>query len=120
MKRLFLCAALVGASIALLGLGGTAAASSSSVVYNNIPSPQPGNVASEAFEAQSASEFGGQIHLAGTARTKCCPQRPRKRTRIAAMGNSETNVQRAVTNGLMTLTPAFLKSRTFRVATVRP
>jgi len=69
LKRLFLFAALVGASIALLGLGGTAAASSSSVVYNNIPSPQPGNVASEAFEAQSASEFGGQIQLAGTART---------------------------------------------------
>jgi hypothetical protein len=69
LKHLFVLAALVGASIVLLGLGGTAAASSSSVVYNNIPSPQPGNVASEAFEAQSASEFGGQIQLAGTART---------------------------------------------------
>jgi len=69
LKRLFLFAALVGASIALLSLGGTAAASNSSVVYNNIPSPQPGNVASEAFEAQSASEFGGQIQLAGTERS---------------------------------------------------
>src|SRR5207249_5433912 len=68
LKRWFLCAALVGESIELLGLGGTAAASSSSVVYNNIPSPQPGNVASQAFEAQSASEFGGQIQLAGTER----------------------------------------------------
>jgi parallel beta-helix repeat protein len=69
LKRLFLFATLVVASMALLSLGGTAAASSSSVVYNNIPSPQPGNVASQAFEAQSASEFGGQIQLAGTART---------------------------------------------------
>jgi len=69
LKRLFLLAALVVAPIGLLSLGGTAAASSSSVVYNNIPSPQPGSVASEAFEAQSASEFGGQIQLAGTART---------------------------------------------------
>jgi hypothetical protein len=69
LKRLFLLAALVAAPIGLLSLGGTAAASTSSVVYNNIPSPQPGNVASEAFEAQSASEFGGQIQLAGTART---------------------------------------------------
>jgi hypothetical protein len=69
LKRLFLLAALVVAPIGLLSLGGTAAASSSSVVYNNIPSPQPGNVASEAFEAQSGSEFGGQIQLAGTTRT---------------------------------------------------
>ena len=68
MRRLIV-AALVVASIGLLALSGTAAASSSSVIYNNIPSPQPGNVASEAFEAQSASEFGGQIQLAGTART---------------------------------------------------
>lgn len=69
MKRSLLLAALAAASIGLLGLGGTAAASNSSVVYDNIPSPQPGNLASEAFEAQSASEFGGQIQLAGTART---------------------------------------------------
>lgn len=68
MKRLCLIVALVVTSIGLLGLGGTAAASAGTVVYNNIPSPQPGNVASEAFEAQSASEFGGQIQLAGTQR----------------------------------------------------
>jgi hypothetical protein len=37
-------------------------------IYNNIPSPMPGNLPSEAFEAQSASEFGGQVQFAGTAR----------------------------------------------------
>jgi hypothetical protein len=68
VKRLMLFAAFVVASVGLLGLGGTAAAGTGSVVYTNIPSPQPGNVASEAFEAQSASEFGGQIQLAGTQR----------------------------------------------------
>jgi hypothetical protein len=38
------------------------------VIYNNIPSPQPGNMPSQAFEAQSASEFGGQVSFAGAAR----------------------------------------------------
>lgn len=41
-------------------------AASSSVNYNNIPKPLPGNLVSEAFEAQSVSEFGGQVSLAGT------------------------------------------------------
>lgn len=69
-------------AIALSGLGAvfialasviaftfTPAAAASSVVYNNVPNPLPGNLVSQAFEAQSASEFGGQIALAGTART---------------------------------------------------
>ena len=41
-------------------------AASSSVNYNNIPKPLPGNLASEAFEAQTVSEFGGQVSFAGT------------------------------------------------------
>ena len=67
-KRLMFFAALAVAATGLLGLSGGAAASGGSVVYNNIPSPQPGNVASQAFEATSTSEFGGQIQLAGTQR----------------------------------------------------
>lgn len=38
------------------------------VVYNNIPDPTPGNVPSVGFEATSASEFGSQVQLDGTAR----------------------------------------------------
>jgi hypothetical protein len=34
-------------------------------IYNNIPMPLPGNVPSEAFEATSTSEFGGEVELAG-------------------------------------------------------
>lgn len=34
------------------------------VVYDNIPSPQPGNVPSVGFEATSTSEFGGLIRMA--------------------------------------------------------
>jgi hypothetical protein len=36
--------------------------------YSNVPAPLPGNVPSVGFEAQSASEFGGQVQFAGTAR----------------------------------------------------
>ncbi|MDE2588961.1 MAG: hypothetical protein KGL95_04780, partial [Patescibacteria group bacterium] len=46
----------------------TPVSASGIVIYNNIPTPLPGNLPSEAFEAQSASEFGGQIAFAGTAR----------------------------------------------------
>lgn len=44
-------------------------AATSTVVYNNIPNPTPGNLPSEAFEATGTSEFGGQVQLAGSART---------------------------------------------------
>ena len=37
-------------------------------VYDNIPNPQPGNVPSEAYEANGIAEWGGQIQLAGTER----------------------------------------------------
>src|SRR3954463_16342119 len=64
--RTFVVLCAVGAIATLVGVAPAQAASP--VVYNNIPSPQPGNVASQAFEAQSTSEFGGQIQLAGTER----------------------------------------------------
>jgi hypothetical protein len=45
------------------------AVASAATVYDNTPTPQPGNVASWGYEATSTSEFGGQIQLAGTARS---------------------------------------------------
>lgn len=37
-------------------------------VYDNVPNPNPSNVPSVGFEATSASEFGSQVQLDGTAR----------------------------------------------------
>jgi hypothetical protein len=34
-------------------------------IYSNIPSPLPGNVPSEAIDATSSSEFGGEVQLEG-------------------------------------------------------
>jgi hypothetical protein len=55
------------AACAVLAL--TAAAASAMVsytpIYNNLPAPLPGNVPSEAFEATSTSQFGGEVELAG-------------------------------------------------------
>ncbi len=45
-----------------------AGAAGAEVVYNNVPSPLPGNFASIGLDATSSSQFGGQIELAGTAR----------------------------------------------------
>ena len=55
----------------LLGLGfvfTSAATANAAAVYDNIPSPLPGNLVSQAFQATQASEFGGQIKLAGSER----------------------------------------------------
>ncbi len=41
-------------------------AANASVVYNNIPSPLPGNFASFGNEAYSMAEFGGQVEFATT------------------------------------------------------
>jgi len=54
------------AAMAAIGAG-TAGAE---VVYNNVPSPLPGNFASVGLAATSSTEFGGEIELAGTARSK--------------------------------------------------
>ncbi len=43
----------------------SAGAVSLTPVYNNIPAALPGNVPSEAFEATSTSQFGGEVELAG-------------------------------------------------------
>jgi hypothetical protein len=37
-------------------------------IYNDQPSPKPGNVVSLGFEATQTSSFGGQVEFAGTAR----------------------------------------------------
>ncbi len=54
--------ALLG-TVAVFAL--TASTAGANVLYNNIPSPLPGNVPSEAFEATSTSQFGGEVELAG-------------------------------------------------------
>lgn len=57
---------VIGAVASMLpaaALGGP----SQTVVYNNIPNPQPGNVPSLGYEATSTSEFGGQVQLDGGA-----------------------------------------------------
>lgn len=66
----------ISAAALIVGGGGglsmtlfsSAHAAPPTVIYNNLPNPQPGNVPSEAFEATSTSEFGGQVSFAGTAR----------------------------------------------------
>lgn len=60
------------AAALLVAIGASAmaagAASASEAIYNNIPSPLPGNFASFGNEAYSMSEFGGLVELAGSAR----------------------------------------------------
>ncbi len=41
---------------------------SSNTIYNAFVKPKPGNLPSEAFEAQSASQFGEEVSFAGTNR----------------------------------------------------
>lgn len=66
MKKLFLAAVAACTVAAAMAL--PAAAVAPTVVYDNIPTPQPGNVPSVGFEANFASEFGGLVQLAGTQR----------------------------------------------------
>lgn len=56
------------AFLPVLALMSTPVSAASSVVYNNIESPQPGNVSSWGYEATSTSEMGGQVGLAGSNR----------------------------------------------------
>lgn len=56
------------ATTAVLAVTAGAASGATEPVYNNIPSPLPGNLPSWGFEATQTSEFGGQIGFAGTAR----------------------------------------------------
>jgi hypothetical protein len=59
-----LVASLVAACAVLALVAGAAGAAT--VAYSNMPKPKPGNVQSLAFQATSASEFGGQIGFAGS------------------------------------------------------
>ena len=62
-----LCAAL----LAVFAVGAVAAgAASAETVYDNIPATLPGNFASIGLAATSTTEFGGEIELAGTARSE--------------------------------------------------
>jgi hypothetical protein len=58
-----------------------AAMASSTTIYDNVPSPKPGNLPSEALEATQASEFGGQVEFAGAARSH-----PRVRIALSSWG----------------------------------
>jgi hypothetical protein len=64
-----LVAALLATTAVLAVIAGAASAAGT-VIYNNIASPLPGNLPSVGFEATSASEFGGQVELAGASATK--------------------------------------------------
>ncbi len=61
---------LLAVLIALAGLLVVSASASASgtLVYDNVPSPLPGNLASIGYEATSTSEYGGEVSLVGTAR----------------------------------------------------
>jgi len=55
--------------VAITAAAATAAATAgAAVIYSNIPSPLPGNLVSQSFEATQTSEFGGAVTFAGTAR----------------------------------------------------
>jgi hypothetical protein len=60
-----LAVAIFTAGALLAVSAGTAGAE---VIYNNVPSPLPGNFASIGFAATSTTQFGGEIEVAGTAR----------------------------------------------------
>jgi hypothetical protein len=64
-RRAAIVAALVSAAL----LPASAfAANPTEVIYNSIPSPLPGNVPSQAFEATSTSEFGGAVEIAAPSK----------------------------------------------------
>jgi hypothetical protein len=60
-------AAIIGTAAASLI---AAASAHASVVYNNFPSPLPGNVVSQAFQATQTGQFGGQVEFEGASGAK--------------------------------------------------
>ncbi len=54
--------------VLLIAVSSVALAAPPVIIYNNIPSPLPGNVQSEAFQADHTAEFGDLIQFAGTNR----------------------------------------------------
>lgn len=70
MRRLHRVTAVLGAMVAaLLFIGAGPSSATPASVYDNLPAGTVGNVPSWGYEADSVSEFGGQIQLAGTQRT---------------------------------------------------
>lgn len=60
-----LVAALLAATAVLaITAGAASAAITWTTTYNDIPKPLPGNVPSQAFQAQQVSQFGGQVEVA--------------------------------------------------------
>jgi hypothetical protein len=57
--------ALVAAALATSAVMAVGASAAGAAIYNNIPSPLPGNFASIGFDATSTSQLGGEIQLAG-------------------------------------------------------
>ena len=67
-RRALSAAVALVAIAAMTAIGaGTAGAET---VYNNVPSPLPGNFASIGLAATSSTEFGGEIELTGKARSQ--------------------------------------------------
>jgi hypothetical protein len=62
-------AVLAATLLASCAFAASAMASLTEVTYNSIPSPLPGNVPSQAFEATSTSEFGAAIEPAAPSKT---------------------------------------------------
>ena len=64
-------ARLCAASLTVIAVGAlTAGAASAETVYDNVPATLPGNFASIGLAATSSTEFGGEVELAGTLRSK--------------------------------------------------
>jgi hypothetical protein len=62
---------IAAAMLATTGLAAASAASAGAeTVYDNIPAKPIGNYLSVSYEATLTSEFGGEVELAGTARSK--------------------------------------------------
>ena len=66
-KKLATAAMPILAALSIF-IGSVSYAAGPSVLYNNIPDPQPANVPSLGYEATSTSEFGGQLGFSGTLR----------------------------------------------------
>jgi hypothetical protein len=62
-------ALLVVAGAMAITAAGASAVEPFAPIYNSIPSPLPGNVPSQAFEATSTSEFGGEIETSAPSQT---------------------------------------------------
>jgi hypothetical protein len=69
MKRLIMFAALAVAAVTVVGSAAAGNGTKSSVIYNSVvPNGPPSNLPSEAFEAQSVSQFGAAVTFTGSAR----------------------------------------------------